>query len=49
MLAHHKVTGEQIPIPSDPKGPLVAYVFKVYMDEGRRMVYRRPCAGLRSI
>jgi len=45
VLAHHKVTGEQIPIPSDPKGPLVAYVFKVYMDEGRRMVYLRIYSG----
>ncbi|MCE5274942.1 MAG: elongation factor G [Syntrophaceae bacterium] len=43
--AHHKVTGEQVPIPSDPKGPLVAYVFKVYMDEGRRMVYLRIYSG----
>jgi elongation factor G len=45
VIAHHKVTGEQIPIPPDPKGPLVAYVFKVYMDEGRRMVYLRMYSG----
>lgn len=45
VMAHYKVSGEQIPIPSDPKGPLVAYVFKVYMDEGRRMVYLRIYSG----
>jgi elongation factor G len=49
VIAHHKITGEQIPIPPDPKGPLVAYVFKVYMDEGRRMVYLRIYSGVLDV
>jgi elongation factor G len=49
VVAHHKVTGDAIAIPSDPKGPLIAYVFKVYMDEGRRMVYLRIYSGMLKV
>jgi elongation factor G len=44
-LGHDKKTGELITISSDPKSPLVAYVFKVYMEEGRRLVYIRLYSG----
>ncbi len=44
-LGHDKKTGEKITISSDPKSPLVAYVFKVYMEEGRRLVYLRLYSG----
>ncbi|MGC9325324.1 MAG: elongation factor G [Desulfomonilia bacterium] len=44
--AHDKKTGEIIPLKMDPDGPLVAYVFKVYVDEGRRMVYLRIYSGV---
>jgi elongation factor G len=43
VIAHKKKTGEEIQI--TPDGPLLAYVFKVYMDEGRRMVYLRLYSG----
>jgi elongation factor G len=46
VIAHVKKTLEEVPIHPDPKGPLVAYVFKVYMDEGRRMVYLRIYSGM---
>ncbi len=44
-LGHDKKTGELIAISSDPKSPLVAYAFKVYMEEGRRLVYLRLYSG----
>lgn len=49
VLAHNKVTMETVPVSPDPKGPLVAYVFKVYMDEGRRMVYLRVYSGVLEV
>ncbi|HPC47137.1 MAG TPA: elongation factor G [Deltaproteobacteria bacterium] len=45
VQAHRRDGREAVNISSDPKGPLVAYVFKVYMDEGRRMVYLRIYSG----
>lgn len=49
VLAHDKTTMETIPVSPDSKGPLVAYVFKVYMDEGRRMVYLRIYSGVLQV
>lgn len=49
VIAHDRKTGAETPIPSDPKGPLIAYVFKVYMDEGRRMVYLRLYSGTMNV
>ncbi|HVN71611.1 MAG TPA: elongation factor G [Desulfomonilia bacterium] len=49
VIAHQKKTGEEVAVHPDPKGPLVAYVFKVYMDEGRRMVYLRVYSGVLSV
>ncbi|HDP24182.1 MAG TPA: elongation factor G [Deltaproteobacteria bacterium] len=43
--AHDKTTGEVVPLMMDSDGTLVAYVFKVYVDEGRRMVYLRIYSG----
>jgi elongation factor G len=45
VIAHDKKTGEQIQVEITPDGSLLAYVFKVYMDEGRRMVYMRIYSG----
>jgi len=45
VVAHSKKSLEEVLIHPDPKGHLVAYVFKVYMDEGRRMVYLRLYSG----
>jgi elongation factor G len=49
VIAHDRKTGAETSVPSDPKGPLVAYVFKVYMDEGRRMVYLRLYSGTMNV
>ncbi len=46
IMAHRKTTREEVPVRPDPKGGLVAYVFKVYVDEGRRMVYLRIYSGV---
>lgn len=45
IIAHDKKTGEEIQVDVTPDGSLLAYVFKVYMDEGRRMVYMRVYSG----
>lgn len=45
IVAHDKVTGEEVPIEIKTDGPLVGYVFKVYIDEGRRMIYLRLYSG----
>ena len=45
VIAHDKKTGEEIQVDITPDGSLLAYVFKVYMDEGRRMVYMRVYSG----
>ncbi len=45
IVAHNKKTGEEIQVEISPDGPLLGYVFKVYMDEGRRMVYLRIYSG----
>lgn len=45
IIAHDKKTGKEIKVNISPDGPLLAYVFKVYMDEGRRMVYMRVYSG----
>jgi len=49
VIAHDKKTGAETLVPPDPQGPLVAYVFKVYMDEGRRMVYLRLYSGIMNV
>ncbi len=49
VMAHAKKTGQEVLVHPDPKGPLVAYVFKVYMDEGRRMVYLRLYSGTLTV
>ena len=45
LIAHDKLSGDEIRVEVDPNGPLIAYVFKVYMDEGRRLVYLRIYSG----
>ncbi|NLW67010.1 MAG: GTP-binding protein, partial [Bacteriovoracaceae bacterium] len=45
IIAHDKVTGKEVPLDITSEGNLVGYVFKVYMDEGRRMVYMRLYSG----
>jgi elongation factor G len=45
VIGHDKESGELVEIASDPNGPLVAYVFKVYLEEGRRLVYLRVYSG----
>ncbi|HPW68179.1 MAG TPA: elongation factor G [Deltaproteobacteria bacterium] len=45
MIAHEKDTGRGVPVEITTDGPLLGYVFKVYMDEGRRMVYLRLYSG----
>ncbi|MCD6569334.1 MAG: elongation factor G [Deltaproteobacteria bacterium] len=45
IIAHNPKTGEDIQIESNPNGTLCAYVFKVYMEEGRRLVYLRIYSG----
>ena len=45
ILAHDKNTGEDVPIEITANGPFVGYVFKVYTDEGRRMIYLRLYSG----
>ncbi len=45
MIAHEKDTGREVPVEITTNGPLLGYVFKVYMDEGRRMVYLRLYSG----
>ncbi len=45
IMAHDRKTGEGVPVEISPDGSLVGYVFKVYMDEGRRMVYLRLYSG----
>ena len=49
MIGHDKLTGEKVMIEANPEPPLVAYVFKVYMDEGRRLVYLRIYAGTLAV
>lgn len=49
VLAHDVKNGSAVPVVTDPEGPLVAYVFKVHVDEGRRMVYLRIYAGRLSV
>jgi len=44
-IAHMRPGHEMIRIEPDPQGPMVAYVFKVYTDEGRRLVYLRIYSG----
>ncbi|HOJ14682.1 MAG TPA: elongation factor G, partial [Deltaproteobacteria bacterium] len=48
-VAHKRDTQELVEIPPDPGGDLVAYVFKVYMDEGRRMVFLRIYSGVLEV
>jgi elongation factor G len=45
LIAHVRGTGDLLRIEPNPNGPLIAYVFKVYMDEGRRLVYLRIYSG----
>lgn len=45
LVAHERETGDLVRIEPDPKGALIAYVFKVYTDEGRRLVYLRIYSG----
>ena len=45
VVIHDTVTGEELKITSDPRGPLCVYVFKIYMEEGRRLVYLRVYSG----
>ncbi len=45
IIANDKVTGKEVPLDITSEGNLVGYVFKVYMDEGRRMVYMRLYSG----
>ena len=45
VIAHDRLTGEEVPVEVTTDGPMVGYVFKVYMDEGRRMVYLRLYSG----
>ncbi len=49
IIAHDKKTGEEVPVEITADGPLVGYVFKVYMDEGRRMVYLRLYSGVLNV
>jgi len=46
VIVHDKVSGELSRVDMTHKGPLLAYVFKVYIDEGRRMVYLRIYSGV---
>ena len=43
--AHDLKNNCDVAVGHDKKGPLVAYVFKVYVDEGRRLVYLRIYSG----
>ncbi|MEA3223676.1 MAG: elongation factor G [Thermodesulfobacteriota bacterium] len=45
IIAHDLETNENIEIESNANGPLCAYVFKVYTEEGRRLVYLRVYSG----
>jgi elongation factor G len=49
IVAHDKDTGEEVPVAVASDGPLMGYVFKVYMDEGRRMVYLRLYSGTLNV
>ncbi|HOO46289.1 MAG TPA: elongation factor G [Deltaproteobacteria bacterium] len=49
IIAHNKDTGEEIPVEITSDGSLLGYVFKVYMDEGRRMVYLRLYSGTLNV
>ncbi len=49
IMAHDRKTGEGVPVEITPDGSLVGYVFKVYMDEGRRMVYLRLYSGTLNV
>ncbi|MBN2298782.1 MAG: elongation factor G [Deltaproteobacteria bacterium] len=49
IIAHNKKTGEEIPVDITSDGSLLGYVFKVYMDEGRRMVYLRLYSGTLNV
>ncbi len=49
IMAHDKDTGEEVPVQIASDGPLVGYVFKVYLDEGRRMVYLRLYSGTLNV
>jgi elongation factor G len=49
MVAHSRGPRSTVEIAPEAGGPLVAYVFKVYMDEGRRMVYLRIYSGTLSV
>ena len=45
LIAHDRITGEKVPVEVTTDGPMVGYVFKVHMDEGRRLVYIRLYSG----
>jgi elongation factor G len=45
ITAHNPKTGDLVELKSDSDGPLCAYVFKVYTEEGRRLVYLRIYSG----
>jgi len=49
IVATDKSTGEEVPVAVASDGPLLGYVFKVYMDEGRRMVYLRLYSGTLNV
>ncbi len=49
VIAHDKKTGEEIQVDITSDGSLLGYVFKVYMDEGRRMVYMRLYSGTLNV
>ncbi len=46
IRGHHPQTGEEILRYPDDEEPLCAYVFKVMMDEGRRLTYFRVYSGV---
>ncbi len=49
IVIHDTLTGEKLKITSDPRGPLCVYVFKIYMEEGRRLVYLRVYSGTLTV
>jgi elongation factor G len=45
IVGHHPDTHEEIHLSPDPKGPLAALAFKIFTDEGRKLVYLRVYSG----
>jgi elongation factor G len=45
IVGHHPESGEAVERHPDPNEPLCAYVFKVMMEEGRRMCFVRVYSG----